>query len=208
MTCSPEKSGVYRRTIAQATTVQALMGYEGAATKLYWSAIGELLEAGRSKPFQRSRPATDAANATINYLTAILERDVRAAAQTAGLHLGFAVLHGTRDKHDGLVFDLMEPFRAPLTAGLAVFLFRARRLKADMFQTATGKEVHISKAGRQAIVAGYETAISKKVGRPDGQGSLGWRAMMVHQSRDFAVSLKTGAYNSFKPFLLNPATRS
>jgi CRISPR-associated protein Cas1 len=188
--------------VENAASVNELMGLEGAVAARYWSAIGQLLGPNPETPFVRSRPAKDPINASINYLSAILERDTRSAAQTAGLHLGFAFLHGSRDRHDGLVFDLMEPFRAPLTAGLAVFLFRSKRLRPEMFSYGVGDETFISKEGRYAIVHGYEAAIAKLVAKPDGKGRLGWRAMMIHQARSLATALATENETEFRPFLL------
>ncbi len=187
----------YPDRLEEVDTVEGLLGLEGAATADYWKAIGYLHAPDASAPFKRSRPAKDALNATINYLTAILERDIRSAAQTAGLHLGFAFLHGSRDRHDGLVFDLMEPFRAPLNAGLAVFLFRAKRLRDEMFEDGGAT---ISKAGREAIIVGYETAVAKRIAKPSGKGRLGWRAMMLHQARSLASALDANAPRLFQPF--------
>ncbi|MEO9517180.1 MAG: CRISPR-associated endonuclease Cas1 [Paracoccaceae bacterium] len=188
--------------VEHAASNNELMGLEGAVAALYWNAIGQLLGASNEVPFVRSRPATDPINASINYLTAILERDTRSAAQTAGLHLGFAFLHGSRNRHDGLVFDLMEPFRAPLTAGLAVFLFRAKRLRPEMFSQSPDDKTFISKEGRYAIVHGYEAAVAKLVAKPDGKGRLGWRAMMIYQARSLAAALTAENETVFFPFRL------
>jgi CRISPR-associated protein Cas1 len=78
-------------------SVDELRGIEGAATAAYWPALGQLLQEDRPAIFGRSRPAQDPVNAAINYMTAILERDTRAAIQSVGLHPGFAFLHGSRE---------------------------------------------------------------------------------------------------------------
>ena len=66
----------------------------------------------------------------------------------------------------------MEPFRAPLTEGLPVYLFNASRLRPEMFTEGGGRAVEISEEGRRAIVLGYEAAVAKRVNRPDGGGKL------------------------------------
>jgi len=190
------------RKLPGATSVDSLRGLEGAATATYWPILGSLLNGAGDTPFRRSRPAEDPLNAVINYMTAILERDMRAAIQSVGLHPGFAFLHGVRDRHDGLVFDLMEPFRAPLTEGLAVYLLNARRLRADMFLASERWPVEISDEGRRAIVLGYETAVARRVNRTDGGGKLGWRAMMQHQARLLVHAVTSTKPDPFVPYLL------
>jgi CRISPR-associated protein Cas1 len=184
------------------TNAEGLRGIEGATTAIYWPALGLLLQEDKPTTFRRTRPAQDPVNAAINYMTAILERDIRAAIQCAALHPGFAFLHGSRDRHDGLVYDLMEPFRAPLTEGLAVYLFNARRLRSDMFGEGLDRAVEIAPEGRRAIVLGYEAAVEKRVNRTDGGGKLAWRAMMQHQAYGLARAVLVGQPDLFMPYLM------
>lgn len=190
------------RKIDSQTAVEALRGVEGSATALYWPALGLLIQHERPDVFQRSRPARDPTNSTINYLTAILERDVRAGIQSAGLHTGFAFLHEARDRHEGLIYDMMEPFRAPLTEGLAVYLFNARRLRAEMFAESSEGAIEISAEGRRAIILGYEAAVGKRVNRSDGGGKLAWRAMMLHQARSLGHAISEANPERFVPYLM------
>ncbi len=183
-------------------TVQQVRGIEGATTAIYWPALGMVLAEEGSKAFRRTRPARDPLNAVINYMTAILERDIRAAIQGASLHPGFAFLHANRDRHDGLIYDLMEPFRAPLSEGLPVYLFNARRLKEDMFHIRQEEKIEINKEGRHAIITGYETAVAKRVNRPDGAGKLTWRAMMLFQAQSLVRAIHSGEISEFKPYLM------
>ena len=184
-----------------AKIVDEIRGMEGAATSAYWRPLG-LLARPSVDDFRRSRPARDALNAAINYLTGILERDTRAAIQAVGLLPGLAFLHGTRDRHDGLIFDLMEPFRAPLTEGLAVFLFNARRLRAEMFGSADETGIAISSEGRRAIVEGYETAASRRINVPGTTGKLAWRPMMRWQAQSLVNALLNQKPETFRTYLM------
>jgi len=184
------------------TTPAALRGAEGFAAALYWPALGRLV-AGAPQPLRRSRPAADPLNAAINWLTGLLERDMLAAVQASGLHPGFGFLHAPRDGAWALVWDLMEPFRAPLTEGLAAFLFNARRLRPEMFVT-EGKTVRIDPAGRRALVAGYESALGRVVNAPGRAVRLAWRPMMRHQALSLAAAVRTGDAARFTPYLMEP----
>jgi CRISPR-associated protein Cas1 len=193
------------RKTAIATTIEELRGIEGSGGAAYWPALGSLLETQNEEAvFRRSRPARDPVNAAVNYLTAVLERDVRAAIQQANLHPGFAFLHASRDRHDGLIYDLMEPFRANLTEGLVVYLFNARRLKHEMFDTRNQDACEISDEGKKALISAYETAVARRVNRPDGQGKLAWRPMMKFQAQTLAKAVIAQNSSLFTPYLMEP----
>jgi len=183
-------------------SISELLGLEGATSALYWPALDQLMDKPAGTLKKRSRPAVDPINATINYMTGILERDIRAAIHTVGLHQGFGFLHGTRNNHDGLVFDMMEPFRAPLTEGLPVFLFNANRLSPDMFGSENERDVKMDTSAITAIVKAYEHAVGKRVRRTNVNQKLTWRAMMIQQCRSLAQAVETGNSNHFTPYLM------
>ncbi len=191
-----------QRKIEQQKTVHQLRGIEGSSTAIYWIALGALIDENRPNKFKRQRPANDPFNSVLNYFTAILERDIRAAIHHSNLHVGFAYLHESRDHHHGLVYDLMEPFRAPLAEGAMVFLFNARRLKNEMFSTSSHGEVLISSEGRQAIITNYERAVAKRVNRPDKKGKLSWRAMMKFQVQSLTRAIEKENSNIFSPYIM------
>jgi CRISPR-associated protein Cas1 len=192
----------YRKIDIQ-NSVNELRGVEGSATALYWPALSLMLNVNQQNGvFRRTRPARDPFNAVINYCTAILERDIRASIQSTGLHTGFAFLHSSRDRHDGLVYDLMEPFRASLTEGLAVYLFNSKRVKSDMFSKRLDGTINISPDARKAVVSGYESMVAKRVNKPDKKEKLTWRAIMIYQARTLANAILDNNTLLFQPYLM------
>lgn len=182
--------------------VAALRGAEGHAAALFWPALGRLAE-GAPAPFRRKRPATDPLNAAINYLIGVLERDIAQSIGASGLHPGFGFLHGARDGNWALVWDLMEPFRAPLTEGIAAHLFNARRLRPEIFDMRP-ESVAIDPAGRRALVRGYETAVARVVNVPGRGQRLAWRPMMRWQALRLADAVRREDPALFTPFLMEP----
>ncbi|PIE06493.1 MAG: CRISPR-associated endonuclease Cas1 [Rhodobacterales bacterium] len=193
--------GRHLRKLPHAGDVAALRGLEGVAAAEYWPALG-LLTRGAEAPFRRQRPAHTALNAALNYLAALLERDCYAATLAAGLHPGFGLLHTPRDRADAAVFDLMEPFRAPLAEGLAAFLFNAKRLRGKMFTPTDSGLVRISTAGRRALITGYEQALAKRVNAPGRKVRLAWRPMMRRQAQDMARACRKADPTLFRPYLM------
>jgi CRISPR-associated protein Cas1 len=193
--------GRYLRKLNDNLSIAQLRGIEGAASAEYWPALGRLCKESQV-PFRRTRPARDPLNATINYLTAILERDIRGALQSTGLHLGFGTLHAQGDYSEAAVYDFMEPFRAALTEGLAVFLFNANRLRLDMFDCQEDGRVRITPPARTAIVSGYEQAVAKRVTAPNAPSKLAWRRMMKRQALDYAKAVRACDSALFRPYLM------
>lgn len=189
------------RKLPDCGTVQQLMGQEGAAAAAYWPALGRLCSVVQSD-FSRERPAMDPLNAAINYLTAMLERDIRSAILRAGLHPGFGLLHTPRDRHEACVYDLMEGFRAPLTEGLAVTLFNQSRLKAEMFDV-MGDWVQIDRDGIRALITGYERTVSRKLRSTHSQKQRTWRAIMLEEARAFGRHCADPAKNPFEGQVLD-----
>lgn len=190
------------RKLAMQKEVEQMRGIEGASSAIYWPALGMLLDENKDGVFRRTRPALDSTNAAINYMTAILERDIRAALKSVSLHPGFAFLHASKDRHDGLIYDLMEPFRAPLTEGLVIYLLNARRLKPNMFSDDGEKRIEISPEGRRAIILGYEAAVAKRINKTEGTGKLGWRAMMREQAQSLVRAVLAEEAHIFVPYLM------
>lgn len=164
--------------------LDTLRGHEGRAAALYWPALGRLCTAHKGR-FSRERPAKTPLNAAINYLTALLARDIRAALLGAGLHPGFGVLHQAQARGDAAVYDLMEVFRATLSEGLAVSLFNRRRLRAEMFEP-QGESLRILTPGRRALIAGYEEALDRVIRSNQTGTRHALRRIMLEEARALA----------------------
>ncbi len=192
--------GRHLRKLPQATDVAALRGLEGAVAAEYWPALGRLTR-DAATPFRRQRPARDPLNAAINYLTALLLRDIRVATMSAGLHTGFGLLHAARDRAQACVYDQMEPFRAPLTEGLAATLFNQRRLHPEMFAPAE-RGIRIAGLARRALITGYEQALTRRVNIRARSRKLAWRPMMRRQAQDLVAALRRDDPSLFLPYLM------
>lgn len=96
-------------TLKSAQDVNALMGYEGSISALYWDAITLILEV----PFEGrvTFGAKDVVNSSLNYAYAILYGKVQHALVQAGLSLHISFLHALDEKKPTLVYDMIEEFR-------------------------------------------------------------------------------------------------
>ena len=126
----------------EATSMQSLLGIEGAAGRAYFSRFGEMLKVGEesfSFEGRNKRPPRDPVNSTLSYLYGILAKELFSTLLAAGFdpYLGF--YHQPRYGRPALALDMMEEFR-PIIADSAAFnLFNKKELKdKDFIRTGIG----------------------------------------------------------------------
>ena len=92
--------------------LSVLLGKEGGAASLYFSAIGAELLSGLGFSRRIGRGAQDLVNASLNYGYAVLHSYVWQSIINAGLEPFAGVLHTNRPGKPSLVLDVMEEYRS------------------------------------------------------------------------------------------------
>jgi len=119
----------------RAEATDALRGHEGEGARRYFEAWPELLLhpevtwSGRTR-----RPPRDPVNACLSFGYTLLAERVESAVRGVGLLPGIGALHGAGRGQAGLVFDLVEEFRAPLVDRMTLRLFNRRQLAPTDFE--------------------------------------------------------------------------
>jgi len=189
--------GKLLRKLPAASNVQQLMGYEGASGAVYWPAMASLSNLKPTEaPFTRDRPANDPMDACFNYVAALLERDIRVAVLRAGLHPGFGVLHAPQDRADACVYDLMEPFRAPMAEAVVLSEFNNNRIGATDFASMENG-VRIKSAARRNLVRAYEASAARLTASPYSSRRRRWRALIGDAARAYAKHCRENGKTPF-----------
>lgn len=168
-----------------------LRAAEAEAARSYWPALSACLEHGFALPSRRDPTRATPVNAVLDYTASLLTRDMRAAVLRARLHPGFGILHATGDGRDACVYDLIEPFRAPLAEGLAVYLFNNRILREGDFTEvpAPAGRRHgirlLPGAGRKLVQA-WEAWVARPILDPASGDRCTWRRLLLLESQRFA----------------------
>lgn len=84
---------------------------EGRAAQHYWTALAAVF--GPEFPGRKGQQGTDPVNQALNYGYGILYAEVWRALLQSGLDPAFGYLHAAPGDRAALVFDVIEPFRAP-----------------------------------------------------------------------------------------------
>ena len=183
-----------RRSATRASSLTALLGFEGEAAAIYFRAFAELLAppaversgAGVIAPFhfeaRNRRPPTDPVNAMLSLAYAMLTRHLSVALASVGLDPYRGLFHAPRHGRPALALDMMEPFRPVIGDSVVLAAVNTGEVSAADFITgATGTA--LGPAGRRRFVAAFERRLSQETTHPLFGYRLSMRRLLVLQAR-------------------------
>lgn len=178
-----------------ATTIDEVMGIEGAASLTYFRALGELVPDDVRFDGRSRRPPQDLANAALSYGYAILLSECTGALLAAGLEPSLGILHSSTDKRPSLSLDLMEEFRPLLVDRTVMALLRTRRLRPEHATPSPDDGgVWLGREGKKALVDGYEATLQRHVAGALPGFSGTWRRHIHHEAQLLARAILEPGY--------------
>ncbi|MCS0639183.1 type I-B CRISPR-associated endonuclease Cas1b [Streptomyces sp. LP05-1] len=140
-----------RTALPDAKDRDETMAQEGNYRRTGWAVLDTQLPAWLRLDGRSRRPPTNAGNAFISYLNALVYSRVLTALRTTPLHPAIGFLHADTDRRrNTLALDLAEPFK-PLFAERLLKRAAARKtLKPSDFETEVGR-ASLSKDGRKKV---------------------------------------------------------
>lgn len=191
------------RHAAVAADPDAVRGHEGEGARAYFGVFGALIRvddpafrfAGRSR-----RPPTDAVNALLSFLYAILGHDCRSALETVGLDPQVGFLHRERPGRSSLALDLMEDLRAVQADRVALSLVNLRQVRPGDFRADEGGAVRLTDEARKTVLSAYSERKRDEIMHPflDEKVTIG---LLPHvQARLLARHLR-GDLDGYPPFI-------
>lgn len=144
----PSKNSIIQLTInkiiefeiqTQPKTPELIRAKEGYISKLYWSMLGECLQAFTSFKGREKQGTSQPFNLYLNYAYGILYGIVESSLLMTGLDPYTGILHIDRYNRPSLVFDHIEPFR-PWIDKMLLELFLSKQLCDEDVRPATDEE--------------------------------------------------------------------
>ena len=180
-----------RTQCVEAESLEALLGFEGAASREYFLALGRLLGAEWAFLGRRRRPPPDPVNALLSFGYTLLLNDAIAALETAGLDPYSGFLHQARVGRPSLALDLIEEFRPVIVDSVVLRALRSGALRATDFITDPGPPVscRCDRAGLKAFIAMYERRMLTLFTHPSSGRRVTYRVGLFLQARALADEL-------------------
>jgi CRISPR-associated protein Cas1 len=182
---------------AEATSIDSLRGFEGAAARLHFASFGAMVKHHRFTGRNR-RPPTDPVNALLSYTYAILGGQLAAALEQRGLdpHVGF--LHDLKPGRASLALDLLEPWRPWVADRFVIQSLNSGQIRTEHFETE--KRAHgvtaflLNQEGKRAYFRLFDSWMREAAPELSGSGPLAER-----EARDFLDHLLAGTLDDWTP---------
>ncbi len=187
--------------LPQCSTIEEIMGYEGAAARSYFSALGNLIDPDFYFEKRTRRPPLDPFNSMISLGYSVILNEIYGKLEGKGLNPYFGVLHQDHEKHPTLASDLMEEWRPVLVDSLALSLLNGHEIAAEEFYQEDFKPgVFLTKQGFKTYISKLEEKFhttSKYISYVDYDVSF--RRAMDLQIQQLCYAIESGDPSLYMP---------
>lgn len=169
-----------KETLQERSSVAEVMGIEGQASAVYFTAFGRCLRReeitfeGRNR-----RPPKDPVNAVLSLSYTLLLNEVLSLLLSEGLHPGIGFLHEVSRRHPALALDILEIARQPIADRLTLSLFNLGVLTPDDFLIAPTGETQLKEGSLKRFLSFYERTMVTNF--RNGNDSLNFRDWLRRQ---------------------------
>lgn len=116
-----------------AETIEELMGYEGIASRIYFSALGKIIPKEFKFEGRNRRPPKDEVNALLSLTYQVMLGKIMAKLEIQGLDITLGVLHSIKYGRESLALDILEEFRQGFCDAFVIKILNRKQVKKDDF---------------------------------------------------------------------------
>ncbi|VAX34217.1 Retron-type RNA-directed DNA polymerase, partial [hydrothermal vent metagenome] len=180
-----------------------LMGVEGAASAMYFSALRTLLgdEWGFRK--RQKQPPPDPVNSLLSYGYTLLFYNIFAMVRMHGLHPYIGFLHKLRNGHPALVSDILEEFRAPVVDAVVISLILRGSIKKEDFLLPRGRGSPCLLKGdaRKVFIRAFENKMNSSISHAPTGHQVDYRRCIDLQVQGLRQVIE-GNMEEYKPMMI------
>ena len=129
----------------------SLRGWEGAASKIYFNVIAEIVPQEYKYKTRSQHPATDIFNALLNYGYGLLYGKIEGALIKAGIDPYVGVMHREDYNRPVLVFDLIEKYRVWIDY-VVINLVNQKVINEDCYSVKADGSVWLEGLGKRILI--------------------------------------------------------
>ncbi len=186
--------------VAAAADLDALNGYEGAASAAYFRAFRAALKGDWKFEARQYRPAPDPVNALLSFGYTLLHNDVFAALNIVGLDPYAGTFHRPRQGHAALASDLMEEHRAMVVDRVVLTALNKRILIETDFIPTPDQRIRLASEALKRFLGLYARQMNETVFYPATNIRTSYRQVLELQARQFA-RVVLAEEETYRPFL-------
>lgn len=124
---------IYQNKILNGKSIEEIMGYEGAAARLYFSALSDLVQDNFKFNGRNKRPPKDAFNAMLSLGYTMVFYEIYAELENHGLNPYIGLVHQIKEHHPTLASDMLEEWRAPIVDATVMKLVQGNEISVSDF---------------------------------------------------------------------------
>ena len=190
------------KNIATVTSLNSLMGIEGAASREYFRVFNYLLKEHIPFDFQHRsrRPPGDPVNALLSFAYTLLTKDMVAAVSIVGYDPYIGFLHRSDYGRPALALDLIEEFRAIIADSVVLTVLNKGIISVDDFEDRMGG-YFLNERGRKKFYRAYEERRHEMITHPLFGYRVPYLRIYELQAR-FLAKVLQGELAEYKPFMV------
>lgn len=168
-------------SLNQATTIDSVRGYEGAAAASYFGAWRVALDPAWHFGGRSYYPPPDPINALLSFGYTLALHDVLTAVQICGLDPYLGTFHVIEAGRPSLALDILEEFRPVIVDRLVLDLITRAIITPEQFDRPgePPDAVYLNTAGRTTFVDAYERVMQSLVQLPTGEQTTLRRVVLL-----------------------------
>lgn len=175
------------KKVGEAPELASLLGLEGTAARIYFSAFSGMLRGGAAQggfdwEGRSRRPPADPINALLSFSYALLTKELTVALTLTGLDPMLGFYHQPRFGRAALALDLMEEFRPLLCDSAVIGALNNGVVRTGDFVCAAGSAA-LNPAGRKKFLLAWERRLDQLVTHPVFGYRISYRRVLEVQSR-------------------------
>jgi CRISPR-associated protein Cas1 len=178
-----------RLVLADADSVDQIMGHEGMASREYFRAWRQIIGTDWGFTERQRRPPPDPLNAMLSFGYTLLTHEAVAALAIAGLDPAVGFLHQSRWGRPNLALDLMEEFRPLIVDAVVLRCVMTGIVRSEEFDTVEGQGCRMSPRARQAFLAAYERRMLTMFAHEPSARRVSYRVGLGLQARALARAI-------------------
>ncbi len=193
--------GQWEQRIVAAVDAESLLGYEGGASKSYFSVLrhgfrGDIPFLGRQR-----RPPPDPANALLSFGYVLLGNRLAGLLEGRGLDPAVGFFHVPRPGRASLSLDLLEEFRHAVVDRFVMRTCNLRTLRRDMFEAdPESGGVRLTRDGLKIFFTAWGNYLERPITLAGGE-KLTINELLRHQVNNLAMAIR--GEREYQPFRLD-----